>query len=154
MHLRQLTVSIPLNCRTETTHLPKPVDSFKVLPAAIKSSQYIGASNIIIMSGNHANVTANPAPPYTLPAAPSFLIKDDRGQQMPAGTTVVATISAGAGSIVGPSSYTWPCTSAPGGMSFSFSMVPPTSNPVAGSLILTITTPGKLVTTYQYPLTN
>jgi hypothetical protein len=121
---------------------------------ATTKSLAIGSSNIIIMSGNHANVTPTPAPPYTLPANPSFLIVDDRGQQMPSGTTVVATMSSGTGSIVGPSSYTWPCTSAPGGMSFSFSMVPPASGAVPGSLILTITTPGKIQTVVQYPLTN
>jgi hypothetical protein len=123
---------------------------------ATTKSLAIGSSNIIVMSGSHANVTPNPAPGagYTLPASPSFHIADDRGQQMPAGTTVAATMSTGTGSIVGPASYTWPCASGPGGMSFSFSMTPPATSPQAGSLILTITTPNKLQTVVQYPLTN
>jgi hypothetical protein len=124
---------------------------------ATTKSLAIGSSNIIIMSGNHANVTPTPTPPaggYVVPATVSFLIVDDRGQQMPAGTVVAATMSTGTGSIVGPASYTWPCTSTPGGMSFSFSMIPPTSSPVAGSLILTVTTPGKIQTVFQYPLSN
>jgi hypothetical protein len=124
---------------------------------ATTKSLAIGSSNIIIMSGSHANVTPSSAPPYTLPSTGlqvSFLITDDRGQQMPSGTTVAATMSSGTGSIVGPASYTWPCTSAPGGSSFSFTMLPPTSNPVAGVLILTVTTPGKLTGTFQYALTN
>ncbi len=123
----------------------------------------VGASNVIIMSGNHANSTPNPAVPtntpptpagYVLPATVTFTIMDDRGQQMPAGTTVSATMSSGTGSIVGPSSYTWPCTSAPGGMAFSFNMTPPTSSPQSGYLILTVTTPGKIQTVFQYPLSN
>ena len=124
---------------------------------AATKSLAIGSSNIIIMSGNHPNVTPTPAPPYTLPGTGlqvSFLIADDRGQQMPAGTTVAASMSSGTGTIVGPSSYTWPCVSAAGGSSFTFNLIPPVSNPTAGVLILTITTPGKIQTVFQYALTN
>ena len=124
---------------------------------ATTKSLAIGASNIIILSGNHANVTPTPAPPtggYVLPLTVSFLIVDVRGQQMPAGTTVSASMSTGTGSLVGPASYTWPCSASTVGSSFSFNMAPPTSNPQSGSLIVTVTTPKGVTGTFFYPLSN
>ena len=114
----------------------------------------IGSSNIIVMSGNHAVISpASGTVSYTLPANPTFTITDGRGQQMPAGTKVEITVSSGAGQTVGPTSYDWPCTGAPGGLVFGFALTPTTA-PVAGTLILTVTTPNKVQTFATYPLTN
>jgi len=120
-----------------------------------QTSVAIGASAIIIMSGSHANFVPAPGASYTIGAGVtlSFTIADDNGQQMPAGTTVDATVTSNAGTIVGPSSYVWPCNAAPGGAAFAFALSK-SSTPQAGSLIITVTTPGGLVTTAFYTLTD
>ncbi|MFI4890291.1 MAG: hypothetical protein ACHQIL_07145 [Steroidobacterales bacterium] len=117
------------------------------------SSVAISASDIIIVSGNHANFTFSAAQPLTLPATLSVQITDDRFQQMPAGTTVVAAFSTNAGQFNGPSTYTWPCVAAPGGMTFDFNMAP-TATPSSGVLTLTVTTPGGIITNAFYNLAN
>jgi hypothetical protein len=115
----------------------------------------IGANNVIIVSGSHANFTPAPGASLTIGGGNTFTfrIADDRNQQMPNGTTVAATISTNAGTAVGPTSYTWPCASAVGGASFSFSMTQAAA-PQPGTLIITVTTPGGIVTTGFYNLTD
>jgi hypothetical protein len=83
----------------------------------------------------------------------TFLISDERNQQMPAGTTVSAALASAAGTISGPTSYVWPCTAAVGGDTFTFNLVPATT-PGSGSLILTVSTPGGIVTTAFYSVTD
>ncbi len=116
----------------------------------------VGARNIIIMSGNTAVIS--PAS-QTFALSPNgvtavFTITDQRNQQMPAGTKVSAELSSGAGSIVGPSEYTWPCTGAPGGKQWAFALQPPTGGGMNGTLILKVTTPKGVQTIATYPTTS
>ena len=117
----------------------------------------IGASNVIILSGSAANFTwSNPSSsPLTLPGSVDLQISDDHYQQMPAGTSVqFAIVPSSAGSITSQASFTWPCSTAVGGVAFGISMIPQTSGATAGSLNVTVTTPGGIVSTTSYPLAN
>jgi hypothetical protein len=121
-----------------------------------QTSVAIGASNIIIMSGSQAVIKPAAAGPYTIGAGGitlTFNVADQRNQQMPAKTTVAASVSTNAGQFVGATSYTWPCASDVGGANFSFSLTQ-TTTPQAGVLFITVTTPGGIVTTASYSLTN
>ncbi len=119
-----------------------------------QTSVAIGASNIIIMSGSQAVFTpASGTFTIGTGATLTFVITDARGQQMPAKTTVAASVSTNAGQFVGATTYNWPCTSAPGGQAYSFSLIP-TTTPQPGVLFITVTTPGGLVTTASYSLTD
>jgi hypothetical protein len=122
------------------------------------SSVAIFASNVIVLSGSHANFLPAAGSSFSLGAGGTvtFRIFDDRNQQMPNGTTVAATLASTAGTIAAPSSgsYTWPCSAAVGGTSFSFTIEAPTTGGGTGLLILTVTTPSGLVTTAQYTVTT
>ena len=121
-----------------------------------QTSTAIGASNIIVMSGSQAVITPLTAPPYTIPAGGItlvFNVADRRNQQMPAQTKVVASVSDGAGKFVGSTEFIWPCATSPGGADISFTLTL-ADTPKAGVLFITVTTPGKLVTTASYPLSN
>ena len=113
----------------------------------------IGAYNVIIMSGSQANFSPAPGATFNVGTGTSvtFNIADNNNQQMPAGTTVAATVASAAGTIAGPASYTWPCAATVGGANFTFNITPP-ATPGSGSLILTVTTPGSIVTTAFYNL--
>ena len=122
------------------------------------STVAIGATNVIVMSGSDpvfvpaagATFSFNKLTSLNVPIS----ISDVNLQQMPAGTTVSASLSSQTGTIQGPSSFTWPDTSAPGGEVWVFSLVAPTSAPVvAGSLIVTVKTPGGVTTTAFYTIT-
>jgi hypothetical protein len=117
------------------------------------SSVAISASNVIILSGGHANFVPLPNTSFHVGTGLSFsvTIADDRNQQMPAKTTVSASMAASTATIVGPSSYTWPCATAVGGQTFTFNLTPALSF-VPGPLIITVTTPGGIITTAFYPL--
>ena len=127
---------------------------------APSGSVAISASNIIVVSGSHANFTPDKPPPYNLPlqANPPLEVKiqinDDRYQQMPAGTVVSATFSTNAGQFVGPAGFTWPCNAAVGGMVLDLFMQQ-TSTPAPGSLtITTLTHDQQIITSKIYAVTN
>jgi hypothetical protein len=113
-------------------------------------------SNVIILSGSAAFFTPLAGTVFHYGAGSSIsvsvLITDQNNQQMPAGTTVAASLASAAGTIQGPSTYTWPDSSAVGGQTFTFNCAAPTppTLPTAGSLIVTVTTPGGIVTTQFY----
>jgi hypothetical protein len=122
-------------------------------------------SNVIVVSGQHANFTLLGTPPYTLPATIQMYIYDDRYQQMPAGTTVTYSFSTNAGTGSGPAPAAWPCSTATpvfdssgnvvsAGQLYSLGATPPTSGAVAGNMYVTVTTPLGLVTTVAIPVTN
>ncbi|MGA9025517.1 MAG: Ig-like domain-containing protein [Steroidobacteraceae bacterium] len=126
-----------------------------------QTSVAIGAFNVIILSGSTANVTVvspTTGAPYSVSAGTTnftFNIADDRDQQMPAGTTVAASVVPGtAGSVVAGTPYTWPCAFPVGGQHVSFALSNQSTTPTAGTLYITVTTPGGIVTTYSYPLAN
>jgi hypothetical protein len=137
-------------CDSDTSPAPSPSYC-----STTSGSVAISASDIIIVSGNHANFSPDPATEgaITLPITLTLQITDDRYQQMPAGTTVTAAFSAGAGQFNGPSSYTWPCVAAVGGTSFPFNMSPAAA-PAPGILTITVTTPGGIITNAFYNVTN
>jgi hypothetical protein len=122
-------------------------------PCSTQTSVAIGASNIIIMSSSTAVITPAAGNNYTIGTGQTlfFQIADIHNQQMPALTKVDATVSPTSGfTIVGTASYIWPCNSAAGGGSFAFSLSPPATGAKAGTLFITVTTPGKVVTTAAY----
>jgi hypothetical protein len=120
-----------------------------------QTSVAIGASNVVIMSGSQAVIKPLAPAPYTIGSGITltFNIADLRNQQMPAKTTVVATVSSNAGQFVGSTTFTWPCATAVGGANVSFSLTK-TTTPQAGVLFITVTTPGGIVTTASYSLTD
>jgi hypothetical protein len=118
------------------------------------SSVAIGAYNIIVLSGNTPVLTPVQGTTFSMGSGTqvNFTITDEHNQQMPAGTTVSASLPSTAGTIIGPSTFTWPCSAAVGGQVVPFALTPPTGAAVQpGQLILTITTPSPaIVTTVFY----
>jgi hypothetical protein len=74
------------------------------------------------------------------------IIADFHNQQMPAGTTV--EFEATVGSIVSSSSFTWPSSNHNGGRAFSV-IIKGEATPVAGTLIVTVTSPSGVVSIYS-----
>jgi hypothetical protein len=130
------------------------------------SSVAIYQSNVIIVSGHTAYFTlVSGSPPYTLPATISMYIYDGRYQQMPAGTTVAVSFTANSGTLSSPTPPAWACSNAPpvfdaggnvvsAGQRFDFTATPPTSGAVAGTMFVTVTTPGGIVSTFNIAVTN
>jgi hypothetical protein len=135
------------------------------------SSVAIGQSNIIIVSGSHANLnvlSVSPSTYSTAGAGTSLTVDifDDRLQQMPAGTKVVASFSTGATTILkSPAPAAWPCSTAPptvnaqnqliAGQTYTFNVAQPIPVPqtvVPGTLYITVTTPACLITSFPFPL--
>ena len=138
------------------------------------SSVEIGASNIVILSGSHPNVnilsttngvTAGAVVVGTTGTTITLDIFDDRGQQMPNGTTIAFALSGGStASITSPQpAGGWPCsTAAPyvdstgrfiAGQVYTVTLKAGTTTPAApGSLFITVTTPRGLITTLTIPL--
>jgi hypothetical protein len=135
------------------------------LCSTTQPSAAIGTSNIIILSGQQANITILGTPPFTLPANIEMYIYDDRYQQMPAGTTVTYSFSTNSGSASGPAPAAWPCSTATpvfdasgnvvsAGQLFSLGGTPPTTGAVPGYMYVTVTTPLGLATTFAIAVTN
>lgn len=76
----------------------------------------------------------------------SVIISDLHNQPMPAGTTV--TFTATAGSVVGPSTFTWPNDNHNGGAVFGVT-IKGEKEPKNGSLIIEVETPGGLSTVFS-----
>jgi hypothetical protein len=119
----------------------------------------ISAQGLIIMSGSEALVshtvddTDDADDVLDVPGTVTFTVSDLRNQAMPAGTEIALTPS-DKGKIVGPTSYTVPCTTARRSqLRYSF-IVDPGSKSGAGTMILTVTTPNDLVTTYTVGIQN
>jgi hypothetical protein len=73
----------------------------------------------------------------------SIILADLHNQPMPAGTQVKFTATVG--SVVGPSTFTWPNDNHNGGRSFAVSVKGETQ-PKTGSLVVEVTTPSGLST--------
>ncbi|MCU8003942.1 MULTISPECIES: hypothetical protein [unclassified Shewanella] len=76
-------------------------------------------------------------------ASVSFTISDVHNQQMPAGSIVSFTTSAG--SVTSSSQYTWPSSNHNGGRDFTVSLKGE-DKPNSGTLLVTVTTPNNTVT--------
>jgi len=131
------------------------------------ASVAIGQSNIVVLSGSSANLQVlSPAggQPYSYTGGLSLTVEifDNRLNQMPAGTTVAATVSSGlTGSITSPPPAAWPCTTAPpyvlagvtyAGLQYTFTVTPTTPVPAtgltSGTLYITVTTPMGLISSF------
>lgn len=138
------------------------------------SSVAIGQSNVIILSGSHANfniLSPASASSYSLQAQPGgsltlqVAIFDDRMQQMPATTAVAASMSSNSNATVtSPPPAAWPCSTAPptvvggqliAGQVYSFTVSPPPAPAAttAGTLYIKVTTPLGLITTLAVGIT-
>jgi hypothetical protein len=130
------------------------------LCSTTQTSVAIGASNIIIMSGEDPVLkVVSPTGPISITqsGAVQINITDGRGQQMPMGTTVAAALSTSTiGGLVPPTSYTWPCSSADKvGQTYTFGFTPPnTPATAAATLTITVTTPqpNVIVTIFSIPV--
>jgi len=78
--------------------------------------------------------------------AASVTIADFHNQPMPAGTEV--TFNAAVGSTVGIATYTWPNSSYNGGTNFSVTVKGVENETLTGPLVVTVTTPSGLATSY------
>ena len=141
-----------------------------------ETSVAIGTSNVVILSGSHPNflvlgstngVVGNA---YKVGGGTTLAVEifDDRGQQMPNGTTIAQSISSGSTiSITSPAPAAWPCSTAGpyvattgpftgqyiAGQIFNITLSNgTTTTPVAGNLNITVTTPRGLVTSVGIPL--
>jgi hypothetical protein len=111
----------------------------------------ISDSNLIIMSGSNAfiadslggdNFSGAPQATLTGGGTVIFTIGDLNDQPMPSGTTVSATTSNG--KLVGPTSYTIPCTSFDGPLTYPFSIEGDVNAPASGILTIKVTVPSGL----------
>lgn len=131
--------------------------------AASTRSTGIGRNAIVVFSGSFPVVTqpGNVALPGSFPVGAlnsargiSFYVRDQRGNAMPAGTTVRLEASGASLGVASPSNFDVPCSTTTAEVSgttvFPFTV---TSGSSAGSgvLTLTITTPRGNVTTVQIP---
>ncbi len=122
-----------------------------------EKSLYVRGSLVIVMSGSTAygNITEvvdsdgtdNGDGTMTIvgksTGRASLIISDLHNQQMPAGSTV--TFTATAGSVASSATFDWPSSNANGGRSFSV-IVKGEDQPNSGSLIIEVETPGGLKT--------
>jgi hypothetical protein len=140
------------------------------------SSVEIGAPNLVILSGSHPNVNILNATHGVAGGIVSvgtgttitLDIFDDRGQQMPNGTTVAFSMSGGSTvAITSPQpAGGWPCsTAAPyvdgsgrfiAGQTYNVALTPasptPANGQVYGNLFITVTTPRGLITSLSIPI--
>jgi hypothetical protein len=122
---------------------------------------------VVVMSGSSAapgffnpstNVgTYDPATTtFTLPAGQtailSFTIADVNNNPMPGQTVVSATTSGAGGSISGTSSFVYPCTSASGGVRYSFVVVAASGTGQSAVFDLKVTAPSGLITDYLFTI--
>ena len=134
-----------------------------------KKSAGIGYRNVIIMSGSSAFINptdgaiAIPAPAHmpsnsSLPVA--FWIRDVNSNVMPGGSTVAVSAAGGAATlqVVAPTSFTVPCTQPAtgaiisGATEFPFTLTS-AATPGSSVVTVTVTTPLKTVTIYQFTVT-
>lgn len=132
------------------------------LCSTTQTSVAIGQSNIIILSGSHANFKINGTLPLSVGGNISMWVYDDRFQPMPAGATVSATFSTNAGTVVTgtnaiPCSANTPVFDGTGAvvsagtlLTFATAL---SSTPAPGTMYVTVTTP-KVATTVSIPVSN
>ena len=123
-------------------------------PANCSATQSINVRGelVLVMSGSNPRFVTNVPTSGTLSitgdgtAAASVTIADLHNQPMPAGSTIEFVASVG--SIVGPDSFTWPSTNRNGGLSFGVTVKGVASQTLSGPLLVTVTTPSGVVTSY------
>ncbi len=118
------------------------------------STLAIGASALIIMSdGTPTNIVPAPGSTLGLQAGQtktfSFLFQDQNNNPLPAKTTISAQTIGTGYTLNAPNSFTVPCTSDPTSYGFSVSA---SNSASGGSLVITTTSPGGIVTNISYTL--
>ena len=113
---------------------------------------FVSNQAVVVMSASSAIITDNVGGALTVAGVATIVVTvgDNKGngttsQPMAGGTTVKATSSNG--TLVGPSSYTFPCSNFDGPLSFSFS-IESDSTPDSGVMIIVVETPSGQVTTH------
>jgi hypothetical protein len=109
---------------------PTITDTLPTLTADIINN---GSDNAIYIKGENSTLV-------------SIIVSDLHNQPMPAGTVVKFTATAG--SVVGPSSFTWPSENHNGGSAFGVT-VKGEKEPGNGNLVVEITTPNELTTIFS-----
>jgi hypothetical protein len=131
--------------------------------SSTQQSLNVRSQLVLIMSGSNANLVVDRTldSPADDPndtslvlvgestGSASVIIADLHNQPMPTGTTV--SFTATVGSIVGPSTFTWPNDNHNGGLAFAVSVKGETQ-PKTGSLIIDVETPSGLRTIFT-PIT-
>ncbi len=127
--------------------------------SSAQQSVNVRSQLVLIMAGSNANLVVDrtldsPADDATdtnlvlageSTGSASVIIADLHNQPMPTGTTV--SFTATVGSIVGPSTFTWPNDNHNGGRSFAVS-IKGEAQPKSGSLIIEVETPSGLTTIF------
>jgi hypothetical protein len=120
---------------------------------SIEKSINIRGSLVLVMSGSNPRFVTNfPENGDSInivqdgTAAASVTIADFHNQPMPAGTEV--KFEAAVGSPKGISLYTWPNTNFNGGSSFSVTIEGVKDKNISGPLVVTVTTPSGVATSY------
>jgi len=118
-----------------------------------EKSVNVRGSIVVVMSGSNPRFVTNfPTQGGNInivsdgTGAASVTIADFHNQPMPAGTEV--KFEAAVGSVKGISTYIWPNTSFNGGSSFSVTVEGEKDKSVSGPLVVTVTTPSGLATSY------
>jgi len=133
------------------------------LCSTTQTSVAIGQNAIIILSGSNAQFTIVGTLPLSVGGTISIFVYDQNYQAMPAASTVTASFSPNAGTIVsGPASI--PCeaptpvfdasgnvVSAGTLLSFATAL---TTSPAPGTMYVTVTTPKLIATTISIPVSN
>jgi len=122
--------------------------------SSTQKSTNVRAQLVLVMSGSAAYLALNNPASGTLTlngestGEVSVTIADLHGQPMPKGTTVKFTATVG--SIVGPSSFTWPNDNHNGGSQFTVVVkgVNTNGDTKNGSLIVEVTTPGGIASVF------
>jgi hypothetical protein len=109
---------------------PSTTDTLPTLTADIINN---GFDNAIYIKGENSTSV-------------NIIVSDLHNQPMPAGTVVKFTVTAG--SVVGPSSFTWPSQNHNGGSAFGVT-VKGEKEPKNGNLVVEITTPNDLTTIFS-----
>ena len=107
---------------------------------------FVSDQVLVIMSGSSAVIASNVGGSIDISGGAgfaSFDVGDARNQPMPAGTTVRFTTSNG--TIVGPSSFTVPCTGVNSPITYGVTIEADTT-PDTGTLSIEVTTPRGLIT--------
>ena len=119
----------------------------------------VRGSLVLVMSGSNPRfVTTYPTQGDSInitqdgTASAAVTIADFHNQPMPAGSTV--SFDAAVGSVVGISSFTWPNTNFNGGSNFSVTVKGIKDEILSGPLVVTVTTPLGVATSYTVATIN
>ncbi|MES1192540.1 MAG: hypothetical protein ABUS47_15875 [Steroidobacter sp.] len=117
----------------------------------------IGRQTLIVMSSSDAVISVkSPGIPSGSTASQTitwtFNVQDVNGNAMPQGTKIAVSANSNAGTINTPTSFTVPCTGGTGGTDIGVSLTRPTTINGSGTVTITVTTPGNIVSYATYTI--